>query len=361
VNLTQVIHNSAGWLRGGQDENGIVVSCRARLARNLTSAVFAHRAGDTDRARVVDQVLEATRHSVQLGRASYLAMEELGGNERRVLVERHLVSLALADGAGPRGVVFTGDESLSVMINEEDHLRLQAMVPGLQAAAAWERVSALDDDLGRGLDYAHHQRWGYLTACPTNAGTGLRVSALIHLPGLVLSDDMERVVRGLTQMSCSVRGFYGEGTNALGNLFQLSNQTTLGRSEEELVAELTQVTRHLIEFERDAQERLMKEAAAKVEDKVWRAYGLLCNARVLSSHEFMSLLSAVRLGRTLQLIDTVPSGFMNQLMIATQPAHLQAECGRELSAEERDVRRASLVRQRLGECGRACPNATGPA
>jgi len=358
MNLGEVIRNTAGWLRGAQDECGIVVSCRARLARNLASMPFAANATDADRAQVLQRVREAACKSAQLERATFLQMESLGQNERTVLVERHLISPALAEGSGPRGVIFARDESLSVMVNEEDHVRLQAVLPGMQMKAAWERVNALDDELGAMLDYAHHQRWGYLTACPTNVGTGLRVSVLIHLPGLVLSDEMERVVRGLMQLSCSVRGLYGEGTNALGNLFQLSNQVTLGRSEEELVESVSRVAQQLIVSEKDTHERLMSEVRSQVEDKVWRAYGLLCHARVLSTQEFMSLLSAVRLGYTLRLIDSLPSGFMNQLMVATQPAHLQAESGRELTAEERDVRRAALVRQRLAELQR---NASGTA
>jgi len=233
------------------------------------------------------------------------------------------------------------------MINEEDHLRLQAILPGLQVKEAWSRVSALDDELGTGLSYAHSAKWGYLTACPTNTGTGLRASVLIHLPALVLTEHMERVLRGLTQMSFTVRGFYGEGTNAVGNLFQISNQTTLGRTEEEIVDGLIRVTRLLIEYERDAQEVLLTDAASQVEDKVWRAFGLLSYARVLSSQEFMNLLSAVRLGCSLALIKDIPSSFMNQLMISTQPSHLQAEAGQELNPEGRDVRRAALVRQRI--------------
>jgi protein arginine kinase len=349
MNVGEVIRNQASWLSGAEDEHGIVVSCRARLARNLGDTSYPRNASADQRSGVIDQVLGAARGSAQLGSAAFFAMEGLPANPRRALVERHLISPALSDGKGPRGVLFSRDESLGVMINEEDHLRLQAIVPGLQAQTAWQRVNALDDDLGRGLDYAYHPRWGYLTACPTNTGTGLRVSALMHLPALVLSQDMERVLRGLTQLSFSVRGFYGEGTNALGNLFQLSNQTTMGRSEGDLVDDLMTIARELIGFERDAQGSLMAEAASQVEDKVWRAYGLLSHARVLSSQEFMNLLSAVRLGLSLELISRVPSGFMNQLMIITQPAHLQADSEGELSAEERDVCRASLVRRRLAE------------
>ena len=353
MNLRELVDNAARWLSGEDDAEGMVVSCRARLARNLSASPFAPKATLDDQERVIERVLGAAQRSRQLGNAAFFKMNVLQGNERQLLVERHLISPALADSKGQRGVLFSSDESLSVMINEEDHLRLQAVLPGLQAQAAWQQVDALDDDLGGALDYAHSAQWGFLTACPTNTGTGLRVSVLIHLPALVLTEDMERVMRGLTQMTFTVRGFYGEGTNASGNLFQISNQSTMGVSEEEIVEKLAEVTRQIMEHEREAQTALLKEASSEVEDKVWRAYGLLAHARVLSSQEFMNLLSAVRLGRSLGLMGTMSSGFINQLMIITQPSHLQAEAGVELSPEERDVRRAYVVRRRLAEMGAA--------
>ena len=353
MNLRELVDNAARWLSGEDDAEGMVVSCRARLARNLSASPFAPKATLDDQERVIERVLGAAQRSRQLGNAAFFKMNVLQGNERQLLVERHLISPALADSKGQRGVLFSSDESLSVMINEEDHLRLQAVLPGLQAQAAWQQVDALDDDLGGALDYAHSAQWGFLTACPTNTGTGLRVSVLIHLPALVLTEDMERVMRGLTQMTFTVRGFYGEGTNALGNLFQISNQSTMGVSEEEIVEKLAEVTRQIMEHEREAQTALLKEASSQVEDKVWRAYGLLAHARVLSSQEFMNLLSAVRLGRSLGLMGKMSSGFINQLMIITQPSHLQAEAGVDLSPEERDVRRADVVRRRLAELGAA--------
>ena len=353
MNLRELVDNAARWLSGEDDAEGMVISCRARLARNLSASPFAPKATLDDQERVIERVLGAAQRSRQLGNAAFFKKNALQGNERRLLVERHLISPALADSKGQRGVLFSSDESLSVMINEEDHLRLQAVLPGLQAQAAWQQVDALDDDLGGALDYAHSAQWGFLTACPTNTGTGLRVSVLIHLPALVLTEDMERVMRGLTQMTFTVRGFYGEGTNALGNLFQISNQSTMGVSEEEIVDKLAEVTRQIMEHEREAQTALLKEAPSQVEDKVWRAYGLLAHARVLSSQEFMNLLSAVRLGRSLGLMGKMSSGFINQLMIITQPSHLQAEAGVDLSPEERDVRRADVVRRRLAELGAA--------
>ncbi len=347
MNLGQLIRNSASWLQGVADEDGMVVSSRARLARNIGALPFPHKASDAERDRVISQVLDAARTSTWLEDATFLPMEGLEQNAQRALVERHLISPALAEGSGPRGVLFARDESMGAMINEEDHLRLQALVSGFQAEEAGKRVNALIDAMGRHLDYAFDRQWGYLTACPTNTGTGLRLSVLVHLPALVLCDEMERVLRGLNQMAFCVRGFHGEGTRAVGNLFQVSNQATLGYSDGDLVDGLIRITQKLLGFERDAQSDLMREAASQVEDKVWRAYGLLSNARVLSSQEFMNLLSAVRLGRSLRLIDSVPSSFMNRLMITTQSAHLQAEHGSVLQSGERDVLRARSVRRQM--------------
>ena len=347
MNLKELALNSAHWLSGVDDEDGIVLSCRTRLARNLGSVPFAQRNSEEQQEGVIDRVLTAAQSGGQMRQAMFFKMNALQNNERRLLVERHLVSPALADSKGPRGVLFNRDEMLSVMINEEDHLRLQAILPGLRATEAWKQIDALDDELGSGLDYAHSHTLGFLTACPTNTGTGLRVSVLIHLPALVLTDDMERVMRGLAHMSFTVRGVYGEGTNAAGNLFQISNQTTLGSSEAEIVESLTQVTRELIGCERNAQETLLGNARSQIEDKVWRAYGILSHARVLSSQEFMNLLSALRLGRTLSIIENVSYRFMNHLMIETQPSHLQTHAGESLKPEDRDIVRAQMVRERM--------------
>ena len=347
MDLRDLVNNAARWLSGEDDADAMIVSCRARLARNLSTSPFAPKATLDHQEHIIDQVLGAAQKSAQMGNAAFFKVNTLQGNERRLLVERHLISPALAESKGQRGLLFNPDESLSVMINEEDHLRLQAILPGLQTMQAWQEVNALDDELGGVLKYAHSEQWGFLTACPTNTGTGLRVSVLIHLPALVVTEDMERVMRGLTQMTFTVRGFYGEGSNAVGNLFQISNQSTMGVPEAEIVEKLSEVTRQIIAHEKEAQAALLKEAPSQVEDKVWRAYGLLEHSRVLSSQEFMNLLSAVRLGRSLGIVNGLSSGFINQLMIITQPSHLQAEAGADLSPEERDVRRAEVVRRHL--------------
>lgn len=345
------MYNAASWLSGEGSADGMVVSCRARLARNLAAWPFAPKTTLEDQEKIIAQVLSASQKCRSMCDAAFFQMNALQANQRQLLVERHLISPALAKSKGQRGVLFNADESLSVMINEEDHLRLQAILPGLQTHAAWQRVDALDDALRSELEWAQSERWGFLTACPTNTGTGLRISVLIHLPALVLTEDMERVMRGLTRMTFAVRGFYGEGTNAVGNLFQISNQVTMGVPEGEIVEKLSAVTQQIIGHEREAQAALLADASAQVEDKVWRAYGILRHARVLSGKEFMDLLSAVRLGCSLGLIDGLPLGFINQLMIITQPSHLQAESRTTLSPADRDVRRAERVRRCWAEQG----------
>ena len=349
MNFDALIQSMPVWQSGAGDEDGIVVSCRARLARNLAGFPFETKIADAEREGVIEKVLAAAKNCSQMDGSTFYSMSVLDGNERRVLVERHLISPALAGGTGQRGVLFNTEESLSVMMNEEDHLRLQAIFPGLDATGAWAGANALDDELCRSLEYAHSPELGFLTACPTNTGTGLRMSVLAHLPGLVLTEDMERVVQGLNQLSFAVRGVYGEGSNSAGNLFQLSNQSTLGSGEDKIVEELLRLAGQVVEFERNAQETLLVDARSRIEDKVWRAYGLLSQARVLTSQEFMNLLSAVRLGYSIGLIREVTPRFLNQLMVITQPSHLQAAAGRALEPEERDVRRAEMVRQKLSE------------
>lgn len=349
MNFDTLIRTMPIWQNGADDEDGIVISSRARLARNIRDKPFATKISDVERDVVIEQVLAAAKSSSQMENSTFYSMSTLDGNDRRVLVERHLISPALADGNGQRGVLFNEEESLSVMINEEDHLRLQAIFPGISASSAWKEVNALDDELSFSLPYSYSNELGFLTACPTNTGTGLRVSVFMHLPGLVLTEDMERVVQGLSQLSFTVRGVYGEGSNPAGNLFQVSNQSTLGSSEEKIVEELLRVVGQIVAYERNARETLLEGARSQTEDKVWRAHGLLSNARVLSSQEFMNLLSAVRLGYGVGLIRDVTPKFLNQLMVITQPSHMQAAAGRPLEADERDFRRAEMVRNKFSD------------
>jgi protein arginine kinase len=299
-------------------------------------------------------------------RGTLLEMADVGVRARRILLERRLVSRDLlgdADNGGPpRGaaVLLTDHDPLSVMVNEEDHLRIQSLVSGLRLQEAWSMVDRLDEDLGQDLPYAYHHEFGFLTSCPTNVGTGLRASVLMHLPGLVLTKEIAKVLQGLGQVGLTFRGLYGEGSEVVGNFFQVSNQTTLGKTEEDLVDHLDKIIRQVIEYENKARQTLLRDARAVTEDKIWRAYGLLRYARTLSFEELMNLLSGVRLGASLKLLPGLRVYTLNKIMIFTQPAHLEQAASRDLPPTESDAHRATYVRRILATEGDVPPGASGP-
>ena len=345
------------WLDGSGPHADLVVSTRVRLARNLANVPFTHRARDEQLQGVLTGVGSAADRTPAFTGALVLRMDELGPIDRQILVERHLVSHELSDGARPRGIVIGAHERLSLMINEEDHLRLQAMSSGLQLHEAWTAADQADSELDQSLDFAFSDEIGYLTSCPTNTGTGLRASVLIHLPALVLLQEIQRVLKSIMQVGLNVRGLYGEHSDVMGNLFQISNQTTLGRSENDSIESLERVTRQVIEAEEHARERLLRDARVQIEDKVWRAYGLLRHCRSVASQEVINLCSAVRLGASLGTQGLCPIRVINELLVLTQPAHLQRMHGGELTPGERNVYRAQLVRERLIAAERAAaPN-----
>jgi protein arginine kinase len=245
---------------------------------------------------------------------------------------------------------------MSIMVNEEDHLRLQTLFSGLRLREAWNLLDTLDDELGREVPYAYHHEFGFLTSCPTNVGTGLRASVLMHLPALVLTKEIGKVLQGLSQVGLTFRGLYGEGSEVVGNFFQLSNQTTLGKSEEDLVDHLDRIVRQVIQYETQARQILLRDAAGVTEDKIWRAYGLLRYARSLSFEELMNLLSGVRLGASLKLLPGLRVYSLNRIMIFTQSAHLEEAAGRDLSPAESDIHRAALVRRILATEGVVTPD-----
>lgn len=335
------------WLDASGELSDIVVSSRVRLARNLVDLPFPHRANEVHRQQLVKAVLTASAQNKQTQHLAFFPADYLSKLQQNVLVERHVMSLAMVRRTGARGVMVGQAGCLSVMLNEEDHLRFQAIVSGLQPQNAWQFVSKLQNAFAEALPFACHDRWGFLTACPSNAGTGMRASVLIHLPGLVLTQEMNAVVRGITQMGFAVRGLFGEGTDALGNMFQVSNQITLGKPEQALLNMLDQAVTQLVACEKNARETLLSSARSKIEDKVWRAWGILQHARLLTSQEFMNLASAVRLGVSLKLIQTVSLQTLNELMVETQPSHLQFLVGKQLDAAERDMFRADWVRQKM--------------
>ncbi|MFH1680929.1 MAG: protein arginine kinase [Candidatus Eisenbacteria bacterium] len=335
------------WLGAGGPEAAIVLSSRVRLARNVRGHPFSHRANPDERAQVFEITRDAIGRSPSLETSRVVRVDRTSSLDRLYLVERHLVSPDLANGNGPRGVAIGPDETASIMINEEDHLRIQSIRSGFDLMGAWRQTDRIDDELDSELELAFSKEWGYLTACPTNAGTGLRVSVLIHLPALALTKQIAKVLRGIAQVGLAVRGLFGEGSEVMGNFFQVSNQTTLGQSEMDIIESLERVTRQIIDHEKSASEVLLKSARVQVEDKVFRSFGILSQCRVISSQEVMSLVSAVRFGRTVGLLDSLELRVLNRLMIETLPAHLQKQAGEKLDQVERDYQRAALVRRLL--------------
>ncbi|MFQ5889889.1 MAG: ATP--guanido phosphotransferase [Gemmatimonadota bacterium] len=354
------------WLEGGGAHGEVVFSTRVRLARNLQGSAFAVRAGREDRARVFEQVRATLEESDLLGDAALWEVGRLERLERSLLLERHLVSRELIgppDGEAPpsAGLALGREASVGLMINEEDHLRLQALDGGFQLEEAWHRVEGLDEEIGRLLPYAFHHEFGFLTSCPTNVGTGLRASVLIHLPGLVLTKEISRVLEGIAQVGLTYRGLYGEGSEVVGNFFQISNQTTLGKSEDDLIDHLAKVVGKVIDYEKGARAVLLREAPAVLDDKVWRAYGILRHARSISFEELMNLLSGLRLGVTLKLLPTPRVETLNRIMIFAQTAHLESAAGHRLDEAEADVRRATYVREMLSADEAGARSPSGPA
>jgi len=347
VNLDNMAEKSGEWLKGEGPESDIVVSSRIRLARNLADYPFISKATDLDRAEIEKTLRKSVTDVSKSNTLSYLDVNELDGIDRQFLVERQLISREHAESEGARGVAIDTGERTSLMINEEDHLRIQVMHSGFDLTAAWERINEIDNRLEEQTAYAFHSRLGYLTACPTNVGTGMRVSVMLHLPALVITRQIEKVFRSLHKISLAVRGLYGEGSQAMGDFYQISNQITLGKSEEELVTQVGDVVPVLIDYERRAREFLQKESHENLHDKVSRAYGILSTAQTISSEETMHLLSSIRMGVELGLLPELGMGQVNELFIQTQPAHLQKISGGELSTADRNVARATFLRRHL--------------
>lgn len=328
----------------------VVLSSRIRLARNVDGLPFPQRMTEANAERLLRSVEAGVKEINLVGLASKVQLYRLAETsplERQILVDKHLMSPQQAQQAKGGAVAVSDDEAISIMVNEEDHLRIQCLAPGLQLMETWRLASLVDDALEQKLTYAFHGQRGYLTACPTNLGTGLRASVMMHLPGLVLTQQAGRLFHSLSQLGLVVRGLFGEGTEAAGNIFQISNQTSLGKTEEEIVQHLDAVARKVIQAEKQARQLLHSESRIQIEDRVGRAHGLLSSARIMTSEEAMRLLSDVRLGIDLGVLPDLKLRLMNELMVAMQPAFLQKLEGRELDAADRDIRRAAMIRSRL--------------
>ena len=347
--LDALLRQPSAWLRGIGPVSDIVMSSRIRLARNLEKIPFATRATKASQAEVLQLAREALGQTVTLKRSLFLEMGELDEVDRQFLVERHLVSREHIVHPDQKGVAIGEGEVISVMVNEEDHLRIQVIQSGLNLRDAWALIDGLDDELSEQLPYAYSSDWGYLTCCPTNTGTGMRASVMAHLPSLVLTKQINKVLHTITKLGLTARGLYGEGTEASGNFFQISNQVSLGRSEEEILENIERILKEVIHQEQAARESLMTSNRTQLEDRIWRAYGILRHAKTMSSSEALDLLSAVRLGVDLGLMDGLDRKAVNELFVFSQPAHLQKLEGKTLTAKERDTKRAHLIRDRLGK------------
>jgi protein arginine kinase len=355
---TPPIESAGGWLEEGGRDSDVVVSSRVRLARNVAGYPFVWTASAVDRGRICEACQDVIVGAGLAPQVMWVDLARAPDLDRAVLVERRLISRQhargrQADGRGsptePRAVAIgMPSERFSVMVNEEDHLRIQVVAPGLDLASVARRADEIDDALESKLDFAFSPRFGYLTACPTNVGTGARLSVMLHLPALKMTGEAEKVKRAAADMSLAIRGAYGEGSESLGDFYQISNQTTLGKTEHVLLNELqNEIIPRVIEYERSARKRLLTRQRRTLEDKVFRALGALRSARLMASEEAMQLLSRVRLGVTLGLLEDVELATVSRLTLLTQPAHLQRIVGSPLNQDQRREARAALLRARL--------------
>ena len=347
MRFTTLIKHPADWMTGGQVEHGAVLTSRIRLARNLRHHPFPGWAKRDQRAAALDLMRPAVDALPAMKGAFSHELGDLTSVQKQVLVERHLISREHAARGDGSAAVIERRQTLSLMLNEEDHLRMQAIRPGLQLTAAFNALSELDTALEESLEFAFDPTLGYLTTCPTNLGTGLRASAMLHLPALVLSDQIGQVLQAVNKIGLAVRGLYGEGTESLGNLYQISNQSTLGESEETIIRRLERVISQVSNHEQNAREKLFEDDPEMVSDKIGRAYGVLRYAHVINSKEALNHLSLLRLGGTLGFFSPETVTLCDTLLMDIQPAHLQLHSGRKLSPEERDSILAEIVRARL--------------
>jgi len=347
MQLENMLKQKIGWLETKETSPDIAISSRIRVARNLKGVPFPQKASKEEQKESFEKVKAACEEIAYFKGSPILNLQDFDRVDREFLLERHLISHEHSRGDGVRGLVIGDKELISLMINEEDHIRLQGMQPGLELQQAWDILGRIDEEMDKRLDYAFSPDIGYLTACPTNTGTGMRASVLMHLPALVMSEEINKVLQALSKIGMVARGLYGEGTKVMGDLFQISNQVTLGPTEEGLIDNLERVVKQVIDYEIKSRNTMFKENKAKIMDVIFRAYGLLVNARQVSFAETMELLSKVRLGIYFHLELDIKLETLNELMVLTQPAHLQESVGRELAPARRDFIRAQMIREKL--------------
>ncbi|MBL7151762.1 MAG: protein arginine kinase [Candidatus Omnitrophica bacterium] len=347
MKLNDLLSHQSEWLKDTGPNSNIVISSRIRLARNLEKIPFPHWANQSQSEQSLGQVVKTTQKVNFLKGATVFNLSELDNIDKQFLVERHLMSYEHTQKPDHKAVIVDNEEIVSIMVNEEDHLRMQVMQSGFNIFEAWSIINEIDDALAKELNFAFLLEWGYLTACPTNTGTGMRGSVMLHLPALVMTRAIDRVLAAIAKLSFTTRGLYGEGTQAMGNFFQISNQVSLGLSEDDIVTNINGLIRQVIDQENQARETMLSKNKALLEDRVNRSLGILKSAHIISSQETIELLSMVRLGYDLGMVKNIERSRINELFIITQPAHLQKLESKKLSSQERDVKRAEIVRSKL--------------
>lgn len=347
MKVDHLLKQTCEWLLGTGPNSDIVMSSRIRLARNLEKLPFSHWATKKQEKETLENLEQALTRTEMTSNGLHVRMNEIDDVDKQFLLERHLISREHIVRPDYKSVMIGDKEVISVMINEEDHLRIQVMQSGFNLQECWRMASRLDDSLHKRAKFAFNPEWGYLTACPTNTGTGLRASVMLHLPALVMTKQISRVLHAITKLGMTARGLYGEGTEADGNFFQISNQITMGSAEEDIIDNLERIIRQVTGHEENARKTLMKQNREVLQDKIWRSNGTLRSAHIINTKETLGLLSMVRLGVDIGLIGDIDRRAVNELFILTQPAHLQKIEGRLLSSAQRDVKRANLIRRRL--------------
>jgi protein arginine kinase len=347
MQVNDLLNHSSEWLKGSGPNSEIVISSRIRLARNLDKVPFPARANKKEAEEAMEAIKTAILDTDLIKNVLFLKLIEIDSIDKQFLIERHLMSQEHALAPDGKALAIDPEEIVSIMINEEDHLRMQVMQSGLDLLEAWQIINRIDDELSKKLTYAFSTDWGYLTACPTNTGTAMRGSVMLHLPALVMTRQINKVLQAIAKLSFTTRGLYGEGTQAAGNFFQVSNQVSLGLGETEIIDNINGLIRQIIEQEQQARRVLMEQHRSKIEDRIWRGYGTLKSAHIISSNETIELLSMLRLGQDLGIIKDIDRRTINELFLLTQPAHLQKIENKRLNPQERDLKRAEIIRTKL--------------
>lgn len=347
MTIDDFLNQDSEWLKGTGPNSNIAMSSRTRLARNIDKFAFTHWAAKKQLSDIVALAANAANSSEYLKNAFFIRLKDLSELDRQFLVERHLMSPEHARDIEHKAMIVDPKEMVSIMINEEDHLRIQVLQSGLNIVEAWRIINEVDTSLNRTLAFAYSPKWGYLTACPTNTGTALRGSVMLHLPALVFTGQLNTVLNATAKLGFNIRGLYGEGTEASGNLFQLSNQVSMGRTEEDIIDNIGRIVNQIISREEAMRRQILARNRQMLEDRVWRAYGTLKSAHIISSNETIMLFSTIRLGVELGIVNNINTRLINELITLTQPAHLQKLEGRLLNTGERDIKRAALIREKL--------------